>query len=407
MAIELQLFTNNGTTALDGAITNSATTINVTDGTVFGSPSANEYQLLTIDDGTNIEIVKLTSRTVDALTVVRAQEGTSGTAFASGITIEGRATKGTFERLAQNVATGTDSVVIGPDNIDATGHPDCVVIGSGCTVAEQDNVIIGRNCSASSTNGVAIGEAAWINASCNDAVSVGAGATCYGPASVSIGDGATSTGSTGYSAIAIGHSANAAADGTIAIGENAHADSANGISIGNETDVNGADSIAIGTYYLQARRADCFHHSGIASVGHNAFTYDPLKHGCSEEAIIWTDEVDMTGGISDDVAVITIPTGIKFFINEIGFMSTEYDTVGTWPQIKVGETTGAADVVAASHTISSAVIDAAYTRDVTATILTPNTAKVALYVSITVNGAATALVGRFYFKGIAIDQQAA
>ena len=86
-------FVDNASTTLNGSITNSATSITVTDGSKFGTIAAGDYITGTIDDNAgNIEIIHITARSSNVLTVLRGQEGTSGKAFASGITIEGRLT---------------------------------------------------------------------------------------------------------------------------------------------------------------------------------------------------------------------------------------------------------------------------------------------------------------------------
>ena len=91
-----RLYSNNFSTTLDGSITDSATSIDVTSATGLPSVGSGDTCLLTIDDGTNIEIVECTAVSSNTLTVVRGQESTSGTAFDDGVTIELRATAGSF-----------------------------------------------------------------------------------------------------------------------------------------------------------------------------------------------------------------------------------------------------------------------------------------------------------------------
>jgi len=80
-----RLFTNNAATTLASDITNSATSLTVASGkgALFPSPSSPDYFLATLDDGTNVEIVKVTARSADTFTIVRGFDGTSGTAFAA------------------------------------------------------------------------------------------------------------------------------------------------------------------------------------------------------------------------------------------------------------------------------------------------------------------------------------
>jgi hypothetical protein len=71
---------NNAQTTLDGAATDTGTTLTVTDGSVF--PSTGDFRLL-IEN----ELVLCTARSGDTLTVVRAQEGTANVSHASGIRV--------------------------------------------------------------------------------------------------------------------------------------------------------------------------------------------------------------------------------------------------------------------------------------------------------------------------------
>jgi hypothetical protein len=95
------LFSNNLSGNLNGGITAVATSLALTPGTGgnFPSPTGGDYFLLTLiglDVGVEAswEIVKVTARATDTLTVVRAQEGTSGFAWLSGTRVELRMTAG-------------------------------------------------------------------------------------------------------------------------------------------------------------------------------------------------------------------------------------------------------------------------------------------------------------------------
>lgn len=82
-------FTNNAATTLSSGINASATSIPLTDGSAFPAlgPS-DDYSYITIEDSNNIEVVKATSRSGNTLTVIRAQDGTTANAFASGEKVE-------------------------------------------------------------------------------------------------------------------------------------------------------------------------------------------------------------------------------------------------------------------------------------------------------------------------------
>jgi len=110
-----RLYANNFSTTLDGAITDVATTITLTSVTDFPAVGSGDTCQLTIDDGSNIEIVQVTAISGNDLTVVRGQEGTSGTAFADLDTVEIRLTKEAFEDVLGADETPT---LAGPLDLD-------------------------------------------------------------------------------------------------------------------------------------------------------------------------------------------------------------------------------------------------------------------------------------------------
>ena len=113
-----QLFTNNAWSFLNGGINNVTTSIALTAGTGarFPNPTGGDFFLLTLIglDGNAVEnsweIVKVTARVTDTLTVVRAQEGTTAVAWASGTRVELRLTAAQatgFEAKLATAAIGT------------------------------------------------------------------------------------------------------------------------------------------------------------------------------------------------------------------------------------------------------------------------------------------------------------
>lgn len=88
-------FTNNASASLASAITASAVTISLASGqgALFPAISGSDYFLATlVDSSNNIEIVKVTARTSDTLTVVRGQDSTTARAFNAGDKLENRVT---------------------------------------------------------------------------------------------------------------------------------------------------------------------------------------------------------------------------------------------------------------------------------------------------------------------------
>ncbi|MGB2145973.1 MAG: pyocin knob domain-containing protein, partial [Vibrio toranzoniae] len=90
-------FSNNGKTTVSSAVSGSTTTISVNDASVFPSISASDYFYVTLDNGQgDLEICKVTNVNTgtNKLTVVRAQEGTTASAFDLGTKVENRLTAG-------------------------------------------------------------------------------------------------------------------------------------------------------------------------------------------------------------------------------------------------------------------------------------------------------------------------
>lgn len=115
-------FVNNFSTTLDGTINNSTTTITVNDATGISAELALcNYIALTIDDGTNVEIVHVTGVSSNDLTVSRGQEGSTTNGFSDGTTIECRPTRNAFK--SASIWVPYKEVVLGSDqaNVQFTG----------------------------------------------------------------------------------------------------------------------------------------------------------------------------------------------------------------------------------------------------------------------------------------------
>lgn len=104
-------FTNNASATLASSITNSATSISLTtgQGALFPSLSAGDFFYATlVDASNNLEIVKVTARSTDTLTVTRAQDGTTASAYAAGDKLELRPIAAVFSEFVQ--VTGAQTI---------------------------------------------------------------------------------------------------------------------------------------------------------------------------------------------------------------------------------------------------------------------------------------------------------
>ena len=99
-------FSNLASTTLASSVTSSATSITVADGSVFPTLGAGDYFYATIDAPPSLtEIVKVTARSGNTLTVVRAQDNTTATTHASGDEIALRVVSAVLEDIASAAAT--------------------------------------------------------------------------------------------------------------------------------------------------------------------------------------------------------------------------------------------------------------------------------------------------------------
>lgn len=108
-------FTNNAVSKLAGSLTAIATSLSVTasEGSKFPSLSGGDWFMSTlvklVAGAPVYEIVKVTARAGDVLTIVRGQEGTTATTFSAGDIIELRMTAGAADEFARIGSNNTFS----------------------------------------------------------------------------------------------------------------------------------------------------------------------------------------------------------------------------------------------------------------------------------------------------------
>ncbi|MBV30871.1 MAG: hypothetical protein CL504_09570 [Actinobacteria bacterium] len=100
-------FVNNFETTISSGINDSVTTIPVTSATGFPALGASDYAYCTLqkESPLTLEIVKVVAISGTNLTVVRAQDGTSASAFASGDAFELRMTAAGINEVATSAAS--------------------------------------------------------------------------------------------------------------------------------------------------------------------------------------------------------------------------------------------------------------------------------------------------------------
>jgi hypothetical protein len=101
--------TNNAFGTLNAGINSSVTTIVLSagEGARFPTLTASDYFYATlIDTSNNLEIVKVTARSTDTMTVVRGQDNTTARAFSTNDRFELRPVAALFAEFADKATTG-------------------------------------------------------------------------------------------------------------------------------------------------------------------------------------------------------------------------------------------------------------------------------------------------------------
>ena len=97
-------YKNNTSSTLASGITDTDLSLSVGtgDGNLFPTLMGSDIFLVTLSGTVGYEIVKVTARSTDTFTIVRAQEGSTAKAFAIGHKVEMLMTAGHFEDLRDN-----------------------------------------------------------------------------------------------------------------------------------------------------------------------------------------------------------------------------------------------------------------------------------------------------------------
>lgn len=155
-------FSNAATATLASSITSSSTTLSVAAGlgALFPSMAAGEFFAgVLVDSSNNVEIVRVTARTGDVMTVTRAQEGTTARAYSAGSRFEVRLTSAGLSNFLQldgaQTVTGQKTftqTIIGNLQGNVTGNASTATLATTATTASNALACSGN--SATVTNGV-------------------------------------------------------------------------------------------------------------------------------------------------------------------------------------------------------------------------------------------------------------
>jgi hypothetical protein len=119
---------------------------------------------------------------------------------------------------------------------------------------------------------------------------------------------------------------------------------------------------------------------------------------CGTEVVLLSKEVDLE--VAADQTV-TLPAGCHFFPNEVGVWVTSLNALATQPTVRFGWTGAEAGLIVAGITTA---LTAAYSRERYTTLVT-SAGQTSLVAGVTIGGSATTLLGRFYWKGMLIEDE--
>ena len=139
---------NNAVGTLIANITSSQTSITLVSGQGGNFPTLglNEYCPATLikADGT-VEIVKVTARTGDVLTIARGQEGTAAASFLAGDRVELRMTAGAFEEMQDKITRPHTTAIFEKITINTTAAAGIVDFDASTQAVEFSNANASSN----------------------------------------------------------------------------------------------------------------------------------------------------------------------------------------------------------------------------------------------------------------------
>lgn len=164
------IFNNLAFSTLAGAISNTATILNLQagGGALFPNPGANQYFTITLVDaatGQLNEIMWCTSRTGDTLTVIRAQEGTDALSWNAGDKVSNNITAGSLNSYIQSGQITDASLVhygvaSGTNTLTTTVTPTIATLSDGMLI---ELTPVAANTGAVALNANAIGSKPVVN----------------------------------------------------------------------------------------------------------------------------------------------------------------------------------------------------------------------------------------------------
>lgn len=212
----------------------------------------------------------------------------------------------------------------------------------------------------------------------------------------SVGKGNTVTGT---AAIAFGIQNEVSGDAAIGLGNWNTADGNYGIAIGYNNTATGVVSLALGqaaVTRIQRTTNICPPIINRKDDGENSLI--AWESYCGVDVVVMSKEVDLKV-VTDQT--LTLYSGCHFFVNEVGVIVTEADTVSGQPSVRAGWTGTLAGLLGA---VATSGLTAAYHRQRFTSILTA-AGITSLTMGVTAGATATSMLGRFYWKGLLVEDE--
>jgi len=343
-------FVNNFEQILAADLAAGATTMTLDGGGAdLSAASADLVYTLTLDDGAGkVEIVHVTGASGNDLTIVRAQEGTTGQTWAVGTAVGLRLTAGI---IAGCVRTDGNSTVSKGATVGA-GVEWAVSIGDGASVAANEAMALGSASSAAGQFSSALGPYSGTTAAgvegvavggglvdANSGVSIGPYSFCYAEFGLAAGAYAAAYGTETFAAGYAAAVNNSASEGSMAAGAYAVVDNASfATSLGYESYGSADFGVSLGGHAENVIpggfRLTALGYLPATPIANAATFPASAVPRASQQVVINTDALDLT----DEAAAVTLdlPPNTMLFIDAIDVVITGSDTPGGSPEVTVG-----------------------------------------------------------------------
>ena len=273
------------------------------------------------------------------------------------------------------VASGEKAICYGYNNI--ASSKESVAIGIGNISTASGYYAAGR--------AVTIGIDNTVSGYIDQAVAIGIGNTASGNYSTAIGKNTTASEN---SSTAIGVSTTASGNSSTAIGVSTTASGNNSTAIGASSVARIDNTTNISSPLINRK-------DNGEGAGNEFSSYS------GAEIVLLSKEVDFKSAATQ---TITLPSGAHFWLTEVGIIVTSINTMSVQPTISFGITGTNAKYVPATL---STLLTTQYKRQrfIIGDSALTNDGETSLTGTVNTGATATTMLGRFYFKGLLIEDE--